>query len=202
MPRTTSIVLRALPVLFLGLALTQQAHACACCSDPGQRSESTEAFDEYTRGELANIRFGAAAKLFSDPGFPDSVEGIQEPIDEDYKLSVSKKANEWLFTFTDTKGRVGTLLFPIPRRYSQFAVDPHGLSQPAAPNGPVLYKEWRVHGLAKAGGILSKSGNWAHARLVFQGEGNTCTSAMDFESWSLSVVGKNIKFRFLGTTIR
>ncbi|MEQ1755050.1 MAG: hypothetical protein ABL973_13055 [Micropepsaceae bacterium] len=202
MPHRSLPAFWSIAILVLGSAMPPAAQACACCSDPGQRSELTQNFDEYTRGELFNIQFSGTARLFSDPGFPESVEGVQDPLDQDYKLNVVRKPKEWAFEFVDAKGRTGTVLFPLPKRFTQFDVDPHGLAQPASPNGPSLYKEWRVHGLAKLGGILSKEGNWAHARLVFQGQGNSCTSAMSFESWTLSVLGKNIKFRFLGTTKR
>ncbi len=188
--------------LLASASFAPQAHACACCSEPGQRIELTQEMDSYSRDELSSVRLAPQSRLYSDAGFPDTVSGIADPLMEPYTASLIRRPSEWTFEFVDAKGRKGSILFPLPKRFTRFEVDPHGIAVPASGNGPSLYKEWRLHGLAKLGGILAANGTWAHARFILHGEGNSCTSAPDFTSWTLSVTGKDIRFRFLGTTVR
>lgn len=182
--------------------LPLNAQACACCSETGQRLEQTQELDGYSRDEFLNVRFAPTSRLFSDAGFPDTVEGVQDPSDQEYKLNVIRNPTEWIFEFTDSRNRKGTILFPVPKKFTRFEVDPRGIDQAPGGNGPMLYKEWRLSGISKLGGTLAANGVWAHSRLVLHGEGNSCTSAMDFRNWTLSVLGKNIRFRFLGLTVR
>jgi hypothetical protein len=191
-----------LAILAAGTSLATDAHACACCSDTGQRIELTQQTDSYSRDELAAIRFAPQAKLYSDAGFPDTVSGIQDPLMDAYVVTVAKRPAEWLFEVVDAKGRKGSILFPLPKQFTRFEVDTKGLAAPLTGNGPDLYKEWRMHGITKLGGILAANGVWARARIILHGEGNACTAAPNFTSWTLSVTGKDIRFRFLGTTLR
>lgn len=199
--------LRAPIVTFLvavttSTSLSTEAMACACCSDTGQRIEQTQQTDSYSRDELAAVRFAPQAKLYADAGFPDTVSGIQDPLAEAYTVTLVKRPAEWQFDVVDAKGRKGSLLFPLPKQFTRFEVDTKGLSVPETGNGPNLYKEWRMHGITKLGGILAGNGAWAHARIILHGEGNSCTAAPNFTNWTLSVTGKDIRFRFLGTTLR
>ena len=178
------------------------AFACACCSETGQRLEQTQELDSYSRGELLNVRFAENARLYLDAGFPDTVEGVQDPLDQDYKLNVIRNPSEWIFEFTDSKNRKGSIIFPLPKKFTRFEVDPRGIDQAPGGHGPALYKEWRLSGISKLSGTLAAKGVWATSRLVLHGEGNSCTSAADFRNWTLSVLGKNIRFRFLGLTVR
>ncbi|MCE9523465.1 MAG: hypothetical protein K8S25_13665, partial [Alphaproteobacteria bacterium] len=100
------------------------------------------------------------------------------------------------------QGRAGRISFPLPKKLTRFEVDPRDAAAEPGGNGPVLYKEWRLDGVAKLGGTLAARGQWAHASLVLHGRGNSCTSADDFTSWTLSVTGQRIRFRFLGMTER
>ena len=185
----------------LALCLPQPAQACACCTETGQRLEQTAAIETYERSEIAQVRFAPVARLFTDPGFPDSIEGIREPSDQDYRLAVAKSGTHLVFDFTDAQGRTGRVVFPFPKRFTRFEVDPRAAVTEGG-LGPTLYKEWRLHGIAKLSGILAARGVWAHARLILHGRGNSCTSAHDFENWTLSVTGKAIRFKFLGATVR
>ncbi len=193
---------RTLFFLTLALGLPDTAHACACCSEIGQRLEQTGAIETYQRGEIDSVRFAPTARLFSDPGFPDSVEGISNPSDQDYRMTASRSRNDLVFDFIDSQGNAGRIVFPLPKRFTRFEVDPREAVQAAGGNGPVLYKEWRLQGLAKLSGSLAARGTWAHARLILHGRGNSCTSAYDFETWTLAMTGKGIRFKFLGATVR
>jgi len=191
-----------LAMLIAGCGLVTDAQACACCSDTGQRIEQTQQLDNYSRDELAAIRFAPQTKLYADAGFPDTVSGVQDPLSDAYSVTLVRRPTEWEFDVVDSKGRTGSILFPLPKHFTRFEVDPKGLAAPETGNGPELYKEWRMHGITKLSGIFAGSGVWAHARIILHGEGNSCTAAPNFTSWTLSVTGKNIRFRFLGTTIR
>lgn len=191
-----------LAALTASTSLVTEAQACACCSDTGQRIELTQQTDSYSRDELAAIRFAPQARLYSDAGFPDTVSGIQDPLSDAYTVTLVKRPAEWLFEVVDAKGRKGSMLFPLPKQFTRFEVDTKGLTAPETGNGPSLYKEWRLHGITKLSGILAANGVWARARIILHGEGNACTSAPNFASWTLSVTGKDIRFRFLGTTLR
>ncbi|MCE9522279.1 MAG: hypothetical protein K8S25_07590, partial [Alphaproteobacteria bacterium] len=124
------------------------AQACACCSEIGQRLEQNGAMDAYERGELGNVRFAAVARLFSDPGFPDSVEGVASPSDQDYRLVVRRQGNGMVFELADVQGRAGRISFPLPKKLTRFEVDPRDAAAEPGGNGPVLYKEWRLDGVA------------------------------------------------------
>ena len=186
----------------VGIASVVDASACACCTEPGQRLESSGAIASYERGEVAQVKFAPSARLFVDNGFPDSISGIRSPSDQDYQLAVTSKGTDLVFAFRDTAGLTGSIVFTLPKTFTRFEVDPRDASTPPGGNGPTLYKEWRLQGLARLEGSLADKGKWAHVRLVLQGTGNSCTSAYDFSSWSIDVTGKNIGFRFLGTTVR
>lgn len=199
--RLRSPIAISMTVLIAGLSLVPQAHACACCSDTGQRIEQTQDIDSYAKAEMAAVRLAPQSRLYSDAGFPDTVSGIQDPLMDPYMVTLIRRPTEWLFEVVDAKGRKGAILFPLPKRFTRFEVDPRGLAAPSAGNGPDLYKEWRMHGVTKLSGILAAGGVWGHARFILHGDGNSCTAAPNFKSWTLSVSGKNIRFRFLGTTI-
>ena len=186
-------------VATLALSFPNAAQACACCSEIGQRIEQT---DSIERGELVQVRFAPGARLFADAGFPDSVEGLGDPSDQDYRLAVNGSLKELVFDFTDANGKTGRIVFLLPKRFTRFEVDPREAVPAAAGHGPVLYKEWRYQGLAKLSGVLAARGVWAHVRLILHGRGNSCTSAIDFDTWTLAVTGKAIRFKFLGATVR
>jgi hypothetical protein len=189
-------------VAVLSAGLATNASACACCTDDGQRIEATGALDNYERGELALVRFASTAKLYADPGYPDTIGGIVDPSTEDYGLVFSGDEKQLAFSFRDAKGRKGSVAFPLPRRFTRFEVDPRESGGIENPNGPTLYKEWRLNGVAKLDGVLAAKGRWARADLILHGRGNSCTSASDFDSWTLIVKGKGIRFTFLGATVQ
>jgi hypothetical protein len=184
--------------LALGLAIAgsitayaPSASACACCSDPGQRVESTGKLEAYQKGELERIRFAKTSKLFMDAS--GLAPGVADPQDL-YELSVSRAADKWTFSFKDKKGKTGTLAFTLPATLETFMVDP----QDGKPGDPVLYKEWRVSAPVAVTGIFSGAGT-PTAKLVLQGRGNSCTDADQFKSYMLVVSGPSANFKFFGT---
>ena len=78
---------------------------------------------------------------------------------------------------------------------SRFEVDPRASTGPVPPNGPSLYKEWRLSRIANVGGKT------ANATLILHGDGNSCSSSIDFKRWTLIVKGNAIDFTFLGDLI-
>lgn len=178
------------------------AQACACCTEPGQRFDLTDRIDNYARGELDQLRFAPAAVLFTGPGFPDDIKGVVSPSDRPYGVR-ARVGGVVAFEFNDpATRRLGRVQFNLPHVMTRFEVDPRADVQPAPPNGPALYKEWRLTNGARLGGILAASGSAATATLILHGEGNSCTSAYDFQRWTLSIKGKGIDFTFLGSFTR
>lgn len=194
--RTTVSALAIAAALF---AQTQAAQACACCTDPGQRFETNGPMDEYIRGELALMRFGPTALLYSSPGFPDDVLGIVNPSSDPYRVRAAILGTV-SFDIVDPTGKTGRIQFATPRAMSRFEVDPRADLGP--PNGPNLYKEWRLSGHARLSGAMAGAGSFATATLILHGGGNSCSSAIDFKRWTLSIKGKGIEFTFLGDMVR
>jgi hypothetical protein len=193
---------RTVSALALGLALvlqTQAAHACACCTDPGQRMDYSGPIETYVGGELALMRFAPTAALYASPGFPDDIQGVVNPSDKPYRLRAAIRSAV-TFAFVDPAGRAGQVQFALPHAMSRFEVDPRDAG-PVPPNGPSLYKEWRLSGRAKLNGVMAGAGAFATATLILHGGGNSCSSAPDFKRWTLTVKGKGIAFTFLGDLV-
>jgi hypothetical protein len=182
---------------FAVLAQTEPALACACCTESGQRLDSTGPIESYTLGELTQVRFSETAALFSGPGFPDDIEGIANPSSAPYRVRGVIRAGGIVLDLTDAGGRAGRIAFAMPRQITRFEVDPRS-NEPAPNNGPALYKEWRLTGNARLSGIVSAHGANAKATLILHGAGNSCTSAYDFGQWTLTVAAKGIAFTLLG----
>lgn len=182
------------------LVQTDAAYACACCTEPGQRFEYAGPIDTYLRAEMAQMRFAPTAILFSDAGFPDSVQGIRNPAGDPYRLRASI-GNVVSFEFTDPSGRIGRLQFPRPAAMSRFEVDPRAAAGPVPPNGPDLYKEWRLQRAAQFVGPMAAGGPAVFATLILHGDGNSCSAAPNFKRWTLSVKGRGVAFTFLGDLV-
>jgi|CXWL01.1.fsa_nt_gi hypothetical protein len=195
--RETVSALTIAAALFLQ---TDAAQACACCTEPGQRFELSGPMDTYVRGELALMRFAPTAALFSGPGFPDDILGVVNPSSDPYRVRAAIRGAV-SFEIVDAAGKTGRIQFALPRALSRFEVDPRSDLGPAPPNGPSLYKEWRLSGPARLSGVAAGAGSFATATLILHGGGNSCSSAIDFKRWTLSVKGKGIEFTFLGDLI-
>ncbi len=179
------------------LVQTDAAQACACCTDPGQRFETNGPMDSYVLGELGLMRFAPRAVLYSGPGFPDDVLGVVNPSSDPYRVRAAI-GGAVSFEIVDPAGKAGRIQFATPRALSRFEVDPRANLGPAPPNGPSLYKEWRLSGLARLSGVAAGAGSFATATLILHGGGNSCSSSIDFKRWTLTVKGKGIAFTFLG----
>ncbi|MFZ4806301.1 MAG: hypothetical protein ACOYLQ_03520 [Hyphomicrobiaceae bacterium] len=159
------------------------------------------ALDSGLLDEVQRVGLAPTAKLFADTGFPDSVKGVSNPSDRDYRVRLKLVDQTLRFDIVDPRGEAGQIIVALPRRMKRFEVDPR-LAAPEPNHGPVLYKEWRLTGTAKLGGIFAGRGRAQQARLVFHGQGNRCTTASDFMHWTLVVTGPDAKFSLLGEVAR
>ena len=182
----------------LAMTAVDRAHACACCSEPGQRLEATAPLDASYKDELRALRFSATATFFTDAGFPDSIEGVTDPASEPYQLTASLTADRLTLALSGAGDRKGSLTLPLPAEVSRLEIDPRVTSELSPGGGPVLYKEWRLSGNADLDGILAKAAKRATARFILHGQGNSCTSSIDFSHWTLEVSGPGIRFTLLG----
>ncbi len=185
----------ALPLVLLFHA--RDAAACACCSDPGQRTEASSKLDDYAREELEKLRFAKKTHLFMNAAGVQGIEGIDDP-QREYDVTLARQGTRWTFTFRDANGKSGTLAFTMPGAIDSFFVDTHE-GKPGV--DPLLYKEWRLTAPATATGIFASSGA-PMIRLVLQGRGNSCTSADQFASYTLQGIGPKARFTFFGPLVK
>ena len=197
MRRATVLALTMAAAFF---AQTEAAQACACCTEPGQRADFSGPMETYVRGELALMRFAPTAVLYSGAGFPDNISGIVNPSTSPYRVRAAIRGVV-RFDFVDPAGKPGRVQFVLPRAMSRFEVDPRTGTGPTPPNGPNLYKEWRLSGVAQLNGITAGAGNTAAATLILHGDGNSCSAAPNFARWTLDVKGRNVAFTFLGDLV-
>lgn len=193
-------------ILALGVAFSlplglDEALACACCTNTGQRYAGVQKLDASRRGQLDELKFSAAATLYMGERDTADIKGIATPA-SDYELHVAQEAGRWVFDFRDRSGRTGTLTLPMPDTISIFEVDPRTDAREGG-TGPSLYKEWMVSAKAGGTGIFAAGlrGN-ARASLILHGSGNSCTDAGHFGHWTLEVTGPNADFAFIGELVR
>jgi hypothetical protein len=178
----------------------QEASACACCTNQGQRRVGVEQLDSGKRDDLSRLRFGTVAQLFAGERDPADIKGIATPSDR-YELRVSQVGNRWTFEFRDKGGRSGTLLPSLPSTVSIFEVDPR--DEPDRGHGPSLYKEWKLTSKAAGTGIFAPSmGGEQRITLIMQGRGNSCTSADHFSHWTLVVSDPKGEYSLFGELLR
>jgi len=183
---------------FFSLVHTTPARACACCSDAGMRFEAANDINEYEKDELGRVRFGDTAQLFITPAFPEDIKGIVAPSDKPYNLRSVTGPKRWTFELSDSAGKQGIIVFPLPRRLVRFMVDPRDEEATSAGGGPRLYKEWRLESTADLSGLVAENEDKAQATLILHGHGNGCTAAEDFTHWTLQVSGPDVRFALLG----
>jgi hypothetical protein len=196
---------RAFVALILGLAgmlgALQAAHACACCSNQGQRHVGTAKLDATLREQIQQLRFAAEAELYMGERDPSDIKGIAAPSSK-YTLSVAQEAKRWTFTFGDKAGRSGTLTLAIPDAVSIFSVDPR-LDEREGTTGPALFKEWKLTSNATGSGIFTPGmGAGQRITLILQGHGNNCTSADMATHWTLVVHGPKAEYHLFGKLVR
>ncbi|HEX8494259.1 MAG TPA: hypothetical protein VF658_15530 [Pyrinomonadaceae bacterium] len=193
-----AVVLVLLSVLLLWPAENADANAaCACCSEPGVWYERTDRIDEYEMTEINRLRFDAVANTYMTDAGEDMLEGVSNPAEE-YAFSLTKRQRRWALNFKDKAGRTGTLSFTLPASIVEFAADIND-GQQSGGGGPLLYKEWRLSGPVTGTGVFKKGNSpQTKFRLVFQGRGNSCTSAEVFDNWKLQIFGPRASYQFYG----
>lgn len=172
-----------LPLIFaLAAVAPGRALACACCTDPGQRLVGSDAIDAYARGVLDQLSFGSEARLFTGNASPGDIKPVTATSDR-FTLAVTRDGAAWTFTFKDAAGAESVLSFSAPAKVSKFEVDPRETAEPP-PNGPTLYKEWRITAKATGRGIFKAAGD-PLATLIIHGRGNSCTDVSQFTAWTI-----------------
>jgi hypothetical protein len=193
MPRVRVIAL----VLLTWIALAAQAEACACCTNPGQRTVQSVRFDTTHRAQFQDLKFAPGAELYLGEGDPEQVKGVAQP-SAHYTLGVTVRPEGLSFAFSDKAGRSGTLSLAYPETLSRFEVDPRE-GKPDSGLGPTLYKEWKLTAKAVGTGIFAP-GTGRNQRITFilQGRGNSCTDVTHFTAWTLVVHGPAAEFSLFG----
>jgi hypothetical protein len=210
MLRRSLCSLSLLCLLIFTLCATSNAASCACCAEPGTYEIWTGRPNDYEIELLKDIKFDEKAFLYmTDAGF-DSIKGlsaIEKEFDDDswiaspggLDLVNTFTGRMWTFTIKSPKGKTGTLKLPMPSQMLEFKVDIHDGVESGG-GGPLLYKEFRFRGTVSAGsGFLAGSiARPTSYFLVFQGRGNGCDNAGDFNNWNLEITGKKASYQFFG----
>lgn len=187
----------AVAVWLVAFLVPSGVHACACCTEIGQRRVATDKLDTYRRGEIERLRFALTAELFTGSADLADLKGLRATT-SDYNLAVQHKDDGVIFAFRDKDRHVGTLSLAWPDVISIFEVDPRQDKRTGG-LGPRLYKEWSVTGRIAGTGIFEPgNGEGTRITLILQGGGNSCTSAEDFTDWTLVVSGPNAAYTFIG----
>ena len=191
--------LAAFTVLLAGLAAgPPPAHACACCTNVGQRYDAVEPFDSGKVEEVARLRFDPAAELFVGEADLDVIKGIAGASSAHFDLRVSHSKERLIFTFRDKSGRTGTLMLTLPRSMAVLAVDPRRV-EPQGGLGPALYREWKLTAAAEGTGMFAPGvGKGQRLTLVLQGYGNNCSGLTDATHWTLEVAGPRARYHLFG----
>jgi hypothetical protein len=170
--------------------------ACACCANYGDWFESKRRIPDFELDIINDLKLSAKAKRYESP---DPKGLTLSDADGDFALSLSRKPLHWVLTFKNQKGDKGTLSLNLPRTATFFGADVHD-GQAGGGGGPLLYKEVRFEGRVSGTGIFAKGMKPdTRFRLVFQGRGNRCMAAEDFNNWNLRIYGKQADFAFYGT---
>jgi hypothetical protein len=175
------------------------ALACACCTNLGQRNVGVQPLDSSKRAEIDQLRFAEAAELFVGEADAQDVKGITNPSAR-YKLGATWDKDRLVFAFRDEAGRSGTLALQRPRTISVFEVDPR--DRPDSGTGPALYKEWTLTSRAAGSGVFSAGlGQNQQLSLIVQGHGNSCTTIDHFSHWTLVMRGPKASYSLFGDLI-
>ena len=171
--------------------------ACACCSHEGEYYRGVGKIADYEMELIKEMRFGDSAILFTtEADIEDTARGIANP-KQNYTFSGSLAGRVWKLMFREGSSS-GTLSLPMPLRMMTLKFDSRD-GEKSAGGGPRLYKEWRFEGLVNGTGIF-KPGIVGPTRysLIFQGRGNGCDNAEDFNAWRLEIEGKKASYAFYG----
>ena len=192
--------------LTLGLAIgltaaTTEAHACACCTNQGQRYVGVAKLDSTLREQISRLRFLAEAELYLGERDTSDIKGITTPSGK-YEMHVSQESGRWVFAFNDKAGRKGTLTLAMPATAAIFSVDPR-LDEREGGTGPSLFKEWKLTSNASGTGIFTPEvGSGQRITLIVQAHGNNCTSPDMATHWTLMVHGPKADYHFFGKFVQ
>lgn len=181
---------------FVAVAPFTPAHACACCSDEGDRTVGSQPYDDARRAEVERVRFAPAVKVWGADFEPDlQVTGIA--LAAGYTMKAEWQGDALVFALTGEGGQAGTLALARPDKIALFEVDPR---QPVEGGmGPTLYKEWKLTGTVEAtGAFAAVAGKDQRLTLILQGSGNRCSGAEDFRAWTLVMEGPKGNFTLFG----
>jgi hypothetical protein len=196
---STRLLSSACCAALLALAVWNDALACACCTNSGQRNVAVVPFDSGKRDELGKLHFAGTAQLFVGEADTADVKGITTP-SVHYELSAAWDKDRLVFTLRDNSGRSGTLSLQRPGTISIFEVDPR--DQPDTGLGPALYKEWKLTSRAAGSGVFSAGlGPNQLLSLIMQGHGNSCTSIDHFTHWTLVMQGPKANYTLFGDLV-
>ncbi len=190
--------------LFLLLAASTPAFACACCVNPGFYQISTGKPSTTELDMFRDLKFGLPANFYmSEAGF-DSIRGLGElKADEEAGRSIGLSVEttfsgrSWRFTVKTDAGREGTLVLPVPSTMVRYKVDLHD-NPPDRETS--LYKELRLKGLVNGSTGFFRKGITKSTSyfLVFQGRGNGCDDISDYKRWRLEIDGAEAQYAFYG----
>lgn len=177
------------------------AHACACCTNQGQRYVGVANLNSTLREEIDRLRFMAEAEFYTGERDTSDIKGIANPSGT-YEMHVSQESGRWVFAFNDKAGRKGTLTLAIPATVSIFSVDPR-LDEREGGTGPALFKEWKLTSNAAGTGIFTPGmGSGQLITLIVQAHGNNCTSPDMATHWTLMVHGPKAEYHFFGKFVQ
>ncbi len=126
--------------------------------------------------------------------------GIVNPSSDSYRVRAAILGTV-SFDIVDAAGKTGRIQFATPRAMSRFEVDPRTDATP--PNGPGLYKEWRLSGPARLSGVAAGAGSFAIATLILHGSGNSCYVVLRLHGLDAGREGQgHLSFTFLGKLVR
>lgn len=187
----------------LQLLSAAEAHACACCTNPGDRHFNSGPIEKYERNIIDALRFAETAHLSTGEADPGTILGVKVASAR-FSLVVRQNPRRWTFVLNDGQGHTGTLEFEIPAKLTRFEVDPHSTSvNPTGGTGPTLYKEWKITSRAVGTGLLRGSvGSGQRATLIFHGRGNHCADASDFNAWTLVLWDNRATVTFFGALLK
>jgi hypothetical protein len=175
----------------------EDARACACCTNQGQRRVESIAIDSGVRQQFEELQFADKATLYVGEADVDDVKGITTP-SASYALKASWQDNQLVFNLRDAAGRSGTLTLPRPATAAVFEVDPRA-NELDGGTGPTLYKEWKLTAKPTGTGVFEAgTGPQQLLTLIVQGRGNSCTSSSDFTHWTLVMQGPKGNYTLFG----
>jgi hypothetical protein len=196
---TLARYLAAFSVALAGLAVSpQEARACACCTNTGQRYDAVEPLGSTRLDQIGQLRFAPAAEIFTGEADLDTVKGIAGVSSSRLELRVTQGNGRWVFSFRDKSGREGALTLALPKSVAVLAIDPRREEREGG-LGPALYREWKLTSPAEGTGIFAPGmGEGQRLTLVLQGWGNNCSSPADATHWTLAVSGPVARYLLYG----